>query len=229
MSRGRPWGRGAGLSSRIPNSYLIGYKSDGNLEYIDKDADRSVELIAINPRIEKTGVSGLKLVLVACKYVSVLTRQKSGLYKYQSVKKEETLKEQPLSIPAEGFRHTISTSQPGDFALIVKDARGTELNRIEYTVAGHGNLTRSLDKNAELQLGLSKTDCVPGEEIEVSIRAPYTGAGLITVERDKVYAFQWFKADTNNTVQKVKSPRGSRETAIFRFHSFATSIPMSSS
>ncbi|MDR3568548.1 MAG: alpha-2-macroglobulin [Syntrophobacteraceae bacterium] len=204
-------GRGVGGQASVlvsPDSYLIGYKADGNLKYIDKGADRSVELLAIDPRVDRTAAPDLKLVLVSCKYVSVLTRQKSGLYKYQSVKKEETLKEEPVSIPAEGLRRTLSTSEPGDFALLIKDARGTELNRIEYTVAGQGNIARSLEKNAELQLSLNKTDCVPGEEIEVSIRAPYTGAGLITVERDKVYSFQWFKADTNNTVQKVRIPEG---------------------
>ena len=34
-----------------------------------------------------------------------------------------------------------------------------------------------------------------GEEIEISITAPYTGSGLITIERDKVYAHHWFKTD----------------------------------
>jgi uncharacterized protein YfaS (alpha-2-macroglobulin family) len=204
-------GRGvAGEASVLvsPNGFLIGYKSDGDLGYIDKDAGRSIELMAIDPKVERTAVSDLKLVLVACKYVSVLTKQKSGLYKYQSVKKEQTLKEEVLTIPVEGYRCSLATAQPGDYALVVKDRQGTELNRIEYTVAGQGNLTRSLEKNAELQLALSKTDCVPGEEVEVTIRAPYTGAGLITVERDKVYSFQWFKADTKSTVQKVRIPEG---------------------
>ncbi len=204
-------GRGvAGEASVLvsPNRYLIGYKPDGNLGYIDKGAGRSVELIAIDPKVEKTAVSDLKLALVACKYVSVLTKQKSGLYKYQSVKKEETLKVEPLSIPIGGFNRSLDTSKPGDFALVVKDGLGKELNRIAYTVAAQGNLTRSLEKNAELQLALSKTDCVPGEEIEVSIRGPYTGSGLITVERDHVYSYQWFKTDTNNTVQKVRIPEG---------------------
>ncbi len=204
-------GRGVAGQSRVivsPNSFLIGYKADGNLEYIDKDAARSVKLMAVDPEVERTAVSDLKLVLVERKYLSVLTKQASGLYKYQSVKKEETLKKAPLSIPAEGLACPLATARPGDYALVVEDSRGTELNRIEYTVAGQSNISRSLERNAELQLALDKNDCVPGEEVEVSIRAPYTGAGLITVERDKVYSFQWFKADTNNTVQKVRIPEG---------------------
>ena len=33
----------------------------------------------------------------------------------------------------------------------------------------------------------------------MAIVAPYSGAGLITIERDKVYAAKWFKATGNTT------------------------------
>src|SRR6185503_13780742 len=45
-----------------------------------------------------------------------------------------------------------------------------------------------------------------GETIEVSIRAPYTGAGLITIERDRVLRHQWFKTSTTSTVQRITVP-----------------------
>ena len=55
-------------------------------------------------------------------------------------------------------------------------SHGLELNRIEYSVAGKGNLTLSLEKNAELQLALNKADYNPGEEIELQIKAPYASS-----------------------------------------------------
>ncbi|MGZ3236794.1 MAG: alpha-2-macroglobulin family protein, partial [Burkholderiaceae bacterium] len=36
---------------------------------------------------------------------------------------------------------------------------------------------------------------------------PYIGAGLITIERDKVFTHQWFKSDTLASVQKIKLPK----------------------
>jgi uncharacterized protein YfaS (alpha-2-macroglobulin family) len=139
-------------------------------------------------------------------YVSVLTKQQNGTYKYESVKKETVLRESPLLLPATGTNYPLPTEQPGDYALLVHDSHGTELNRIEYSVAGKGNLSLSLEKNAELQLALNKADYTPGEEIEVQIRAPYAGAGLITIERDRVFAYRWFKSDTTTTVQKIVLP-----------------------
>lgn len=187
--------------------YLLGYKADGALNYVSRASKREVSLIAINPQAQKTRVSGLTLQLVERKFVSVLSKQSNDTYKYESRKKEVLLKESKLSIPADGYKLTLDTGKPGNFAYVLRDDKGMELNRVEYSVAGNGNVTRNLERNAELQLTLNKSDYTPGEEIEISINAPYTGAGLITIERDKVYATQWFKSTTLASVQKIRLPK----------------------
>src|SRR5207248_7863097 len=89
-----------------------------------------------------------------------------------------------------------------------RDSAGTELSRVEYNVAGAANLTRSLERNAELQLTLDKGDYAPGETVELQVQAPYAGAGLITIERDRVYAWRWFRATTTSSVQRIPLPEG---------------------
>lgn len=194
------------LVSSMP--YLVGFKADGELRYVNKGAARSVQLLAIDPRAKKIAADKLTLIHLERKFVSVLTKQESGVFKYESKRKETTLSEKPFAIPAAGLRLPLATEAPGDYALVIRDGQGQELNRIEYSVAGHGNLSRSLEKNAELQIQLAKTDVAPGQELELQVRAPYTGTGLITIERDKVYAWRWFKATATNTVQKIKVPAG---------------------
>jgi len=193
------------LVSELP--YLVGFKADGDLAFVSRGARRGVSLIALDPAARKTAVNGLTLRLVERKYVSVLVKQPNNTYKYESRRKDVTLKETPLAIAAGGADLPLATDTPGNYAYVIRDAQGLELNRIEYAVAGKGNVTRSLERNAELQLTLNKADYVPGEEIEVSIRAPYAGAGLITIERDKVYVHQWFKTDTLASVQKIRLPK----------------------
>jgi uncharacterized protein YfaS (alpha-2-macroglobulin family) len=144
--------------------------------------------------------------MVERRFVSVLLKQPNGTYKYESRPKEIVVTESALSIPATGYNLALNSKNPGTYFYRIRDAEGVELNRIEFSVAGAGNVTRSLDRNAELQLVLKNKDVTAGENIEVSIRAPYAGAGLITIERDKVYAHQWFKATTQASVQKIKLP-----------------------
>jgi hypothetical protein len=193
-----------------PYPLLVGYKADGDLRYIHRGSERSVHLVAVGPDGKPTAAKGLSVAVIERKYVSALTKQSNGTYKYESVKKETQLSAAPLAVGAGGLRYTLPTQTPGDFALVVRDREATQggldLQRIDYSVAGEGNVSRSLDRNAELKLDLAKTDVAPGEEVELSIRAPYTGAGLITVERDKVYAHRWFKADTTASVQRIRIP-----------------------
>ncbi len=73
---------------------------------------------------------------------------------------------------------------------------------------GRGIVKRALDKNSELQVKLARTQYNTGEEVEISITAPYAGSGLITIERDKVYAQHWFKTDAASSVQRIKVPDG---------------------
>ncbi len=194
----------ATLISELP--YLVGFKADGDFNYVSKSSQREVSLIAVNSTLQKIAVEGLNLHLVERKYVSVLTKQGDGTFKYESRKKEVLINESPYSIKAVGNTLTLATDVPGDFAYVIKNKDGLELNRVEYSVAGLGNVSRSLERNAELQLTLDKKDYKAGEEISVSIRAPYFGAGLVTIERDKVYAQHWFKVDTQASVQKIKLP-----------------------
>ena len=204
-------GRSVSATARVlvsPYDYLVGVKPDGDLGYINRSAVRHLNVIAVDPTLKQIALPALKVALIEQKYISVLTKQDSGVYKYQSKMKEVQLSEQPLSLTAQGNDLTLATDKPGDFVLVVEDAQGNVLNRIGYTVAGNANLSRSLDRNAELKLKLNQGEYLPGEEIEVSVNAPYTGSGLITIEKDKVYSWQWFHTDTTSSVQKIRVPAG---------------------
>ena len=189
------------------NDWLVGYKSVDNLDYVNRAAPRSVHLVAIDHTAKSIALKELKARVIERRYISVLTKQGSGVYKYQSKLKEIPIDEKPLAISADGLDYTLPTDKPGNYALvIVRSSDGLEVNRVEYSVAGDANVSRSLDRNAELQLNLSKQDYAPGESVDIAVRAPYAGSGLITIERDKVYAHAWFHADTSSSVQHITVP-----------------------
>jgi alpha-2-macroglobulin len=187
--------------------FLVGYKADGDLNYVNRNSVRNVSFIAIDPKAKKTAADKLRLVRLERRVVSVLTKQPNGLFKYESRSTESALGEQPFAIGAAGAKVALSTQTPGNFAYAVRDEQNLTLARVDYSVAGTGNVSRSLDRNAELQLSLNKKDYNPGEEIEVSIRAPYAGAGLMTIERDRVFVHKWFRASATASVQKITLPK----------------------
>jgi alpha-2-macroglobulin len=198
------WARNSALIS--PLSALVGYKSDGKLSYITKDAEQSIELLAIGSDLQPRAMANLRGRLVEVQHISTLVQQRNGTFKYQSVEREKELRVEPLVLGTEGLSYRLPTEMPGDYLLEVLDAADLRLARIRFSVVGHGNLLGRLEKSAELNLKLSKTDYRAGELVEMNITAPYTGAGLITIESDRVHTYKWFRTDSNSTVETIRIP-----------------------
>ena len=186
-------------------SALVGHKADGDLGFIAKDGARSVAFVAIGADGEPTELQGLQAVIVERRYVSALVRQPGGTFAYQSVLKESELERAPLTLPAD---FPLPTAAPGLFALELVDAEGVKRSRVEFAVAGQRNLAGNLERDAELDLKLNQAEYEAGEEIVMEITAPYAGTGLVTIERDRVWAFKWFRSETNTTVARIRVPDG---------------------
>jgi len=187
-------------------AYLVGVKADGDLTYVRRGSARQSTWLAVNQILNPVPADGLVLDWVQRKFVSVLTQQNDGTLKYVSRLKETVRDQRVVRIAAGGTTFPLPTQEPGDFALVLRDASGAALNTLSYSVAGQANLSRSLERDTELQIQLARKAYGPGETIEVSIRAPYVGAGLITIEREKVFRHQWFRTTTTSSVQRITLP-----------------------
>jgi len=203
-------GRSVSASSSAllsPLTSLVGFKADGKLSYIHKDGKRTIRFIAVDNQLKPLARDDLKLKLIERQNVSTLVRQANGTYKYQTVVKEKAVDEQPFTISEGGSDYLLPTDRPGDFVLEVEDGKGLRMAKVSFSVVGHGNLAGALEKNAELNLKLSKADYRPGEMIEMNITGPYTGTGLITIESDRVHAWKWFRTDTTSSMQTIRVPQ----------------------
>ena len=186
-------------------SVLVGHKADGDLRFIARDGARTVSFLAVGPDGAPAPLEDLQAVLVERRYVSALVRQPGGTFAYQSVRKETELRREPVSLPADV---ALPTATPGSFALELVDAEGVKLSRVEFDVAGERNLAGNLERDAELELKLDRAEYAPGEEIVLEVTAPYAGAGLVTIERERVYAFEWFRSTTNTALARITVPEG---------------------
>jgi len=189
-----------------PARALVGHKADGDLQFIAKDSVRSVRFQALAADATPASVAGLQAVLLERRYVSALVKQDDGTYAYQSVLKETERSRAAFALPAQGAEHVLPTAVPGRFALQLADADGTVLSRVPFAVAGERNLAGNLERDAELDLQLDRAKYAADDEIAMEITAPYPGTGLVTIERDRVHAFEWLRSDTNTTVARIRVP-----------------------
>lgn len=203
-------GRSVNTSNHLlvsASPYVIGAKPDGDFSYLKMGSAHTLEWIALDPTLKKIAVEDLEARLIEQVYVSVLSKNEDGNYVYESVMRENVIRTEKVSIGEEGLKYTVPTDVPGNYVLELREKDDeTRISRVSFCVVGRGAVSRSLEKDAELQVKLSRPQYNTGDDIEISIVAPYTGAGLITIERDKVYAHTWFKADRTSTVQHIKVP-----------------------
>src|SRR6266568_3638395 len=194
------------LVSALP--YVIGYKADGDLRYIDMNKARAIDLIAVDPQLNLIAVENVTLNVIAQEYVSVLKKQENGNYVYESVLRERPTKSEKIAVAASGSHYALPTAEPGDYVLELRDDQNRTLSKLHFSVVGQGQATRSLEKNAELEIKLDRKQYSAGDDIAISIVAPYAGSGLITIEGEKVYAYSWFQTNTAGSVQHIRLPEG---------------------
>ena len=186
--------------------FLIGWKADGNLDYVHKGAIHKIDFVAINNQLEAINKNDLVLKILRRETVSDLVELPNGTYGYKMVQKEKEISRKSWQIAAAHTQEILKTDEAGDFALQVETAKGELLAKVEWSVAGASNIAGRIDKDANLDLKLNSKEYSTGDEIEMQISAPYAGYGLITIERDQVYAYKWFKTDTLSTIEKIKLP-----------------------
>jgi alpha-2-macroglobulin len=192
------------LISALP--YVIGCKADGDLRYIDTNKPRVVDLVALDPQLNRIALGNVTANIIAQEYVSVLTKQESGKFAYESVLKERPVKSEKISVAANGSKYDLPTNEPGNYIFELRDDQDRRLAKVQFSVVGQGAVSRSLEKNSELQVKIDRAQYNSGDDIAISITAPYAGNGLITIERDRVYAQQWFQATTASSVQHIRVP-----------------------
>ena len=200
-------GRSVATQSKVlisPLTYFVGYKTDGDLSFIKQNAPRSVNYIAINPQLTKEEIKDLKIQLISLHPITTLVKKPDGTYQYQSVIQSSELSTKPFTINEQGTSYELPSADIGDYNLNVLDKDNNVLSQLKYSIVGASQTP--LAKNAELSIKLNKDEYKAGEDIEIEITAPYTGSGLITIERNKVYASQWFKTDTTSSVQTIHVP-----------------------
>ena len=80
--------------------------------------------------------------------------QESGKFAYESVLKERTAKSEKISVSANGLHYNLPTDEPGNYIFELRDDQDRRLTKLQFCVVGRGAVTRSLEKNAELQVKL---------------------------------------------------------------------------
>src|SRR4029077_19810291 len=112
-------GTTSALISALP--YVIGCKEDGALRDTDMKKPRAVDLVAVDPQLNRIALANVTANVIAQEYVSVLSKQENGNFAYESVLKERVAKSEKISVSANGLHYTLPTDEPGNYVFELRD------------------------------------------------------------------------------------------------------------
>ncbi len=201
-------GRGVSTDKSLmisPLSYIVGYYSKNDLDTLKLKEHYHVDILALNPKIDPIKVSHLELKRIALNNVSVLVQQANGTFQYQTKVKQKIMSTTSFPLDDKPTPLNLNTEKTGQYQIQLID---TQMNKIvtkfDYTVIGGENQPL---QNSVLKVHLDKKSYSPGENIVAQISAPYTGSGLITIEKDKVYSYRWFTMTSHSTEVTIPTPK----------------------
>ncbi len=132
---------GCGVSTQnqvlvSPLTYLLGYKSDGDLNYIQQNSQSQLHLIAHAPDLNRINLDNLTLKLIKLMPINTLVKKKDGSFRYQMLIQQLPVKAENFSVSANGSDYLLPTADMGDFKIIISDKNNTALTQINFSVIG---------------------------------------------------------------------------------------------
>jgi uncharacterized protein YfaS (alpha-2-macroglobulin family) len=96
-------------------AFLVGVKPDGDLRFVQRASARQAQWLAVNQQLNPVAADKLTLEWAQRKFVSVLTQQGNGTFKYVSRLKTLVRNSRSVRIAAGGSSFPLPTDEPGDF------------------------------------------------------------------------------------------------------------------
>ena len=197
------------ITARVSDAeFLIGYHANSNLNYISRDDVRKVNLVALNMHGVPENANGLTMRTVRRENLTSLVKDYNDYYKYQTITRDTVISTTNINIAESGSEIRLDTSHGGTYFVQITDSTDKILANIEYFVADASNTDLATNTTSEMQIKLNANEYSAGDTINISLTTPYVGTGLITIERDKVYAYKWFRTTSNTSVQQITLPDG---------------------
>lgn len=193
-----------------PLTFLIGVRGES---YIPQNTKAQAFFLPVDQNLALyPSVGAVQASFSSTNNIKTLIKGDNGLFKYENTVVTTPISQKelrfPSSIPQEGFAIDLDTSTPGDKVLTLENAQGRILASFEYHVSGEAVVQFGEKAEATMLMRLNKQDYAAGDTVEISLTLPYAGSGLITLEREKVYAAEWFTAEAGSLTRTITIPAG---------------------
>jgi uncharacterized protein YfaS (alpha-2-macroglobulin family) len=185
----------------FPKEYFIGVRSFLDY-YVAPNSPLKIQMIAIDAANKPINNFNAHVEIIRHEWHSVLRmNSQNNTLRYVSEQREivEQAKDVLLKDTSNDF--TFSVQRSGDYIVRVSKAGGTGYNQIGFYAYSWGSTDLTsfeIDPEARVDIVLDKETYAPGDKAKILFKTPFSGKLLVTVERNKIFNYQYLDAEKNS-------------------------------
>ena len=198
-------GRAVTASHRVvvhPYSHYVGLRRTNTADAkIDKPV--RIDYIAVDDAMAVAPGRALRLSLHKVHWNTILRQNTAGRYEYVSEPQTTEVETHTLTSAETPQTLTLTPSDYGEYRVRLEDLESAATAEIGFYVNGWGRAQVSMEHPTRLDLTLNKPAYRSGETAKLSIKAPFPGTLLLTIEREKVLSYRTIVMKENTATLSV--------------------------
>ena len=222
-------GRAVTVSRRVvihPYSHYVGLRRTKTADAkIDKPV--RIDYVAVDNSMGVAPGRTLRLSLHKVHWNTILRQNSTGRYEYVSEPQTTEVETHALTSAETVQTLTLTPSDYGEYRVRLEDLESEAIAEIGFYVNGWRNAQGSMEHPTRLDLTLNKPTYRSGETAELSIKAPFLGTLLLTVEREKVLSHRTIVMKENTATLSIPV-RSSYKPNVYLSATLTRSILMDS-
>ncbi|MBP7275787.1 MAG: hypothetical protein KBA51_06265 [Kiritimatiellae bacterium] len=172
-----------------PYPFYIGLKTDGGRTSVPVGAPLRVAVAAVSPDGSRAGAPGaLRAVWSKVSWSHALRRGESGVYHWVSERALSLVHDEVITLQKSEGAVEFTPADSGEYLLVLSDPKSGASSSLSLrALSGAASwMDASREKPDVVEVLADRDNYAPGDLATITIRAPFTGLALLTVERDTV-------------------------------------------
>lgn len=187
-----PGGRAVSASYRVvinPYTHYVGIRQS-KPGAVKRNQNVTIEYISLDKSGNIAEGRDLTLTVHKVHWNSILRRNSRGRYEYVSDKQLTKLETHQIVSAAEIGKFTYTPTDYGEYRINIEDLASRAKTELKLETYGWGSVPVSMENPTLLEMSLNKQAYRPGETAKLSIKAPFAGKLLLTIEREKILSYR---------------------------------------
>jgi hypothetical protein len=181
-----------------PKDYFIGIKSTDY--YYGVNQNINFNFISVDKDDKQINSFYATAKLVRYEWQTVLKKDYNNKYYYASEEKEFNEWEKEITINGP-TKFNFMVSKSGKYELRISKKGSSDYERNIFYAYGWGSSTAGsfeVDKEGRVEIVFDKEQYEPGDKAKVLFTCPFSGKLLVTLERGRVYSYQYIDVNTRS-------------------------------